>query len=148
MFLVNIAKKIYILEYGPEIKADKQNQYIASKSGKIEIITNAKVKEIKGDKFIESIVYEDKKSGKEKILSLEGVFVEIGYKPNASFIKDLVDFNKNGEIEVDLKNYQTKTPGLFAVGDVNSGDFKQIIIACGEGATASLSAFNYLKKHE
>jgi thioredoxin-disulfide reductase len=148
LFLVNIAKKIYILEYGPEIKADKKNQYIASKSGKIEIITNAGVKEIKGDKFVKSIIYEDKNSGKEKILPLEGVFVEIGYQPSTSFVKDLVDFNENGEIEVDLKNYQTKTPGLFAVGDVNTGAFKQIIIACGEGATAALSAFNYLKKHE
>jgi alkyl hydroperoxide reductase subunit F len=148
LFLVNLAEKIYILEYGSGVKADKENQEAVKKSGKVEIITEAAVKEIRGDSFVNSIVYQDRQSQKEKTLSLEGVFVEIGYKPSSSFIKNLVDLNENKEIEVDKETYQTKTPGLFAVGDVNVGKFKQIVIACGEGAKAALAAFNYLKKYE
>lgn len=147
IFLSNIAKKIYILEYGQEVKADIKNQELAKKSGKVEIITGAALKEIQGNKFVNSIVFEDRKTGKEKKLKLEGIFVEIGSVPAIGFVKDLVDFNKKDEIEVDFETYQTKTPGLFAAGDVNVGKVKQIVAACGEGAKAALSAYEYLKNY-
>ena len=147
-FLGNLAKKIYILEYSPEIKADKENQEIVGKIDKIEIITNVALKEIKGNKFVSSVVYNNRESGEEKVLDVEGVFIEIGLQPITSFVKDLVDFNERDEIVVDLDTFETKTPGLFAAGDVNMGKFKQIAIACGEGTKATLSVFNYLKKLE
>lgn len=148
LFLTNLAKKIYILEYGPEVTADKENQEMVKKIGKVEIITQALLKEIQGDKFVNSIIYQDRKTKKEKTLVVQGVFVEIGLRPATSFVKDLVDFNEKDEIKVEFENYQTKTLGLFAVGDVNVGRFKQIITACGEGAKASLAAFNYLRKQK
>jgi len=140
------AKKIFILEYSPEVKASVENQEMVQKTGKVEIITNAALKEIQGEKFVNSIVYEDKKTGQEKKMELEGVFVEIGWQPSSAFAKDLVDFNERCEIKVDFETYQTKTPGLFAAGDVNIGKIKQIIAACGEGAKAALAAFEYIKK--
>lgn len=148
LFLTNLAKKIYILEYGPEVTADKENQEMVKKIGKVGIITQALLKEIQGDKFVNSIIYQDRKTKKEKTLVVQGVFVEIGLRPATSFVKDLVDFNEKDEIKVEFENYQTKTLGLFAVGDVNVGRFKQIITACGEGAKASLAAFNYLRKQK
>lgn len=146
LFLSNIAKKIYILEYGSEVKADKDNQTAVKKTGKVQIITNAALKEIKGDKFVNSIVYQDKETKKEQVLDVEGVFVEIGYQPTTSFVKGLVDFNEQDEIKVEFETCQTKTPGLFAAGDVNVGRFKQVTTACGEGTKAALAAFNYLKR--
>lgn len=80
-----------------------------------------------------------------KTLEVKGVFVEIGNQPATSFVKDLVDFNERDEIKVDFENFQTKTPGLFAAGDVNLGKFKQIVTAAGEGAKAALAAYDYLK---
>lgn len=148
IFLSKIVKKIYILEGGSEIKADKSNQDIVKKAGKTEIITSTLVKKIQGDKFVNSIVYQNKETGEEKTLSIEGVFVEIGYQPSTSFAKDLVNFNKRDEIEVEFESYLTKTPGLFAAGDVNSGKHKQISTACGEGAKAALSAYEYLQKQK
>ena len=146
IFLSNIAKKIYILEYSEKVVADAENQERAEKTGKVEVITSAAVKEVRGEKFVNSLVYQDRKTGKEITLPLEGVFVEIGSQPSTSFAKDLVDFNEKDEIMVEFETYQTKTPGLFAAGDVNVGSFKQIVTACGEGAKAALAAYNYLQK--
>jgi len=146
IFLSKIAKKIYILEYGEKVKADAVNQERVKKTGKAQIITNIIIKEIKGNKFANSIIYQDRKTGKKFILPLDGVFVEIGYQPATSFIKGLVDFNERDEIKVDFETCQTKTPGLFAAGDVNVGQFKQIVTACGEGAKAALSVYNYLER--
>ena len=160
IFLLNYAKKIYILEYAPEVAADKTNQEIVIKSGKVEIITNVSLKEIKGKDpariplsarsnaggFVDSIIYEDRKTNETKILKVEGVFVEVGNQPATSFVKGLVDFNVRDEIKVESETCQTKTLGLFAAGDANAGSFKQIITACGEGAKSALAAYQYLKK--
>jgi thioredoxin reductase len=146
IFLSKIAKKIYILEYGEKIKADAENQERAKKTRKVEVITNAQVKKIQGNQFVNSIIYQDRKTGKERTLPLEGIFVEIGSQPATSFVKDLVDFNERDEIKVDFETFQTKTPGLFAAGDVNVGSYKQIITACGEGAKSALAAYDYLEK--
>jgi thioredoxin-disulfide reductase len=139
------AKKIYILEYGERVMADLENQELAKKMGKVEIITNALLKEIKGERFVNAIIYQDRKTGENKELKVEGVFVEIGSQPASSFAGDLVDFNEKGEIKVDFETFQTKTPGLFAAGDVNEGKYKQIVTAAGEGAKAALAAAEYLR---
>jgi thioredoxin-disulfide reductase len=144
--LAQWAKKIYILEYGDTVKADIENQDRAKKTGKVEIITNAALKEIKGKNFVTEIIYENRKTGKEKSLKLDGVFVEIGSIPASAIAKDLVELNERCEIKVDFETYQTKTPGLFAAGDVNEGKVKQIITACGEGAKAALAAYEYIRK--
>ena len=146
IFLGKIAKKIYILEYGPEVKADVENQERVKKTGKVEIITNAQIKKIQGDQFVNSLIYENRKAKKEVVLAVEGIFVEIGFQPSTSFAKDLVNFNEKDEIIVDFETFQTKTPGLFAAGDVNVGKFKQIVTATGEGAKVSLAAYDYLEK--
>ena len=145
IFLVKLARKIYILEYGENVRADAKNQERVKKTGKVEIITNAQVMKIQGKQFVNSLIYEDRKTGKEKKLLVEGVFIEIGSQPATSFVKDLVDFNERDEIVVEFETSQTKTPGLFAAGDCNVGKFKQIITACGEGAKASLAVYDYLQ---
>ena len=76
-------------------------------------------------------------------LPLQGVFVQIGLVPNTDFLSDLITRNRIGEIEVDAKG-ATSMPGVFAAGDCTTAPFKQIIIAMGSGATAALSAFDYL----
>ena len=97
------------------------------------------------NKFVEKIIYQDNETKKNKTLSLEGIFVEIGSQPATSFIKDLVDFNERDEIIVEFETCQTKTPGLFAAGDVTDVRWKQIVVAAGEGCKAGLSAYDYLR---
>ena len=146
IFLSNYVKKIYILEYSPQVKADKENQDLVSKHKNIEVITNAKILRIKGKTFVNSITYEDLLSKKENTLQVDGVFVEIGYRPSTSFVKDLVDLNEKDEIIFEPKTLETKTPGLFSAGDCNVSKYKQIVMASGEGAKAALSAYEYIKK--
>ena len=141
------AKKVYILEYSSKIGADEINQRRIKDTEKVQIVISAALKKIKGNKFVDSIEYQDRKTKKNEVLSVEGVFVEIGSQPATSFLENLVDFNKINEIKVDFETCQTKTPGLFAAGDVNVGPFKQIVTACGEGAKAALAAYNYLIRY-
>ena len=125
---------------------DEINKKDAVKSEKIEIITNAAVKEIKGGVMVNSLVYQDNISKENKTLEVQGIFIEIGNQPATSLAKGLVDFTKRDEIQVESEVFQTKTPGLFAAGDNNSGPYKQIVTAAGEGCKTALAAYDYLRK--
>lgn len=146
--LAQWADKVYILEYGGKISADFENQEKGKKTGKIEVITNAQAKEIKGDKFVNSLIYSDVGTGKENNLTVKGVFIEIGRQPATSFVKGLVEFNEKDEIKVNPFSGETSTPGLFAAGDADNVPYKQIVVAAGEGCKAALSAYGYLQKSD
>ncbi|GMX58781.1 MAG: thioredoxin-disulfide reductase [Candidatus Microsyncoccus archaeolyticus] len=139
MFLNKYALEIIILEQGSFSKASKEIQEKAFETG-IKLIVNAEVKEIKGNDFVEEVLYNN------EIIKTDGVFIQIGYVPDASFAKDLIDVNEKGEILINFETLETKTPGLFAAGDINAGKVKQIVTACGEGAQAAMYAYNYLIK--
>lgn len=143
--LIPYATKVYILEISNKLLADEIEQEKARKSGKIEIIMRAKVLEIKGKNMVESIIYQDLGSNQAKELAVQGVFVQVGYLPMADFLKDLVDLSQVGEIIIDPETGATKTPGLYAAGDVTDIKYKQIIVAAGEGAKAALSAYSFLQ---
>jgi len=146
LFMTNYANKIYVLEFGPEIKADQQNKNDVAKSDKIEVIINASVKEIKGETMVSSLIYQDNISKEMKTLEIQGIFIEIGSQPATSLAKGLVDFTKRDEIMVNAEVFSTKTPGLFSAGDNNSGPYKQIVTAAGEGCKTALAAYDYLRK--
>ncbi|NQT33112.1 MAG: FAD-dependent oxidoreductase [Candidatus Omnitrophica bacterium] len=140
--LIKIAKHIYLINITPELGGDTIIRDKVAASDNVTIMNNSQVKEIFGSTFVEGIKIETEK--KEETLSLEGVFVEIGLKPNTAFKSDL-EKNEQGEIVVNCNN-ETNTPGIFAAGDVTNVLEKQIIIAAGEGAKATLSAFRYISK--
>jgi alkyl hydroperoxide reductase subunit F len=94
--------------------------------------------------LVESTVVETSAGKKE--YQVNGILIEIGAIPNCSLISGLVDLNKKMEVIVNCAN-ETKTAGLFAAGDVTSAPEKQIIVAAGEGAKASLSSYMYLSRH-
>ena len=144
--LSNYANKIYILIMGTEIRADSINQNKVKDNNKIEVVTQAEIKEIKGDKFVNEVIYTDNQENKDVNLKVSGLFVEIGSQPAVSFTKDLLDLNDKNEIVVDSKNLRTSVDGIWAAGDVNSLLFKQIVIAAGEGAIAAMDVSNYLQK--
>jgi thioredoxin-disulfide reductase len=144
LFLNSYAKKIYILEYGDTVRCGKENEDKICSVAKATIITSAELKEIRGDDFVNQIVYKDRKTEEEKTLDVQGVFVQAGYEPATRFLKDMVELNGRKEVIVNFETFETKTPGLFAVGDVNSQKVKQIVVACGQGATAVVNAYKYI----
>jgi len=142
--MIKYAKKVYILEFFPETKGDPITKDKLAQSGIVEFITNVSIKEIKGTKFVESLIYEDRKTGKDFEINVAGVFISIGMMPKVGFAQKLIDLNKIGEVIIDKDN-NTKTPGVFAAGDITDIKYEQIVIACGEGAKAVLAATDYLK---
>ncbi|TSD02057.1 MAG: thioredoxin reductase [Parcubacteria group bacterium Athens0714_26] len=141
--LLAYANKIYVMDVLSQITGDEIIQEQLKKSGKVEFITNAKIKEIKGGNFVEKIIYSD--GDDEKELNVQGIFVNIGWMPSSGLAKELVKINKAGEIIIDHNTNETSVPGIFAAGDVTDIKYKQCVIAAAEGAKAALSAYEYLK---
>ncbi len=112
-----------------------------------EIIDRAKITGIRGELTVKSILLRRLDAGLEEELEVDGVFVEMGYVADTSWLKDLVEINENGEIAVD-KLCRTSREGIFAAGDVTNMPYKQAVIAAAQGAIAALSANNYILKLE
>ncbi len=108
----------------------------------ITVHTGSHVSELHGEKFLSGVTIKDDQ-GKEQLINLDGIFIEIGWLPNTDMVENLVQLNGKKEIIVDI-NAHTNTPGIYAAGDVTSVKSKQIIIASGDGAKAALEAFEYL----
>lgn len=143
------ASGIYLFEYGDTLKGDPVTQEEIKKNPKLkEIILNAQTIEVIGDKFVTSLKYKDRKSGEEKILAVDGVFVEIGSVPNSEMVKGLVDLDRWGQVVIDSKHATTSHPGIFAAGDITDDPYKQNNISAGDAVKAALSAYAYLLKRE
>ena len=108
----------------------------------VKVLNETQVTSIVGDKMVNGIKV--KRSGKEEIIPIQGIFVEIGLIPNSKFAKN-VDKNEYGEIKINCKN-ETSIPGIFAAGDVTDVSEKQIVIAAGEGSKSALAVFKYLNQ--
>lgn len=142
--LSGIAKSVTLIEFMPELKADKVLQEKLAEQPNVKTILNSATVKVNGNEFVESIVYKSRETDEEKILNVEGMFVEIGLSPRSEVVKGLVETNKIGEIVINPENNSTSVAGIFAAGDVTNIRQKQIIIAMGEGAKAALGAFEYL----
>ena len=143
------ASEIYLLEYGDAVKGDPVTAEEIKKNPKLkEIILNAETLEITGEKFMAGLKYKDRKSGEEKILAVDGVFVEIGSIPNSEMLKGLVELDKYGQVVIDSKHASTSQPGIYAAGDITDDPYKQNNISAGDAVKAALSAYNYLLKNK
>ncbi|MEK7596229.1 MAG: FAD-dependent oxidoreductase [Patescibacteria group bacterium] len=142
--LLPYAGKIYLLIRSEKIKGDPVIQEQIKVSSKAEIIFNADTKEILGDKFVSGLKYVDLKSGEEKELKLDGVFVEIGAEPNSKIAEGLVKINEWKEVMIDHRTGATSQPGIFAAGDVTDVKYKQNNVSAGDAIKAALSAYEYL----
>ncbi len=140
--LLKIAKKVYFINNAPGLGGDPVMREKIESSPKVKIFNGSTVSAILGDKMVTGIKV--KTAGREELINVEGVFVEIGLIPNSKFASG-IDKNKLGEININSSN-ETNIPGVFAAGDVTDVPEKQIIIAAGEGSKAALGAFKYLSR--
>ena len=145
LLLAKYANKVYVLENSDKMKGDQVTQDKLKESGLAELLINAEMKEIKGKKFVNAIVYKDKTSGEERELAAEGVFVAIGMIPNSDFLKGVCDLNQWGEVVINPRTNATSHVGVFAAGDVTDVPEKQTIIAAGDGAKAALQCYKWLQ---
>ena len=145
--LAGIVKSVSVFEFLPELKADRVLVDQAESRANITIYKNVATKSIKATNGkVSAIEYIDRTTEKVHETALDGIFVQIGLLPNSQFIEGIVERTKHGEITINEK-CETSQPGIYACGDVSTVPFKQIVISMGEGAKASLSAFEYLLKN-
>lgn len=143
------ASEVYLMEYGEALKGDPVTQEEIKKNPKLKgIILNAQTVEVLGDKFVSGIKYKDRKTNEEKILAVDGIFVEIGSVPNSEMVKDLVELDKYGQVKIDSKHASTSYPGIFAAGDITDDPYKQNNISVGDAVKAALAAYAYLQQRE
>lgn len=140
--LEKYASKVYILNLNIDFQGDEIRKDKVKNSKKIETFLEVETTEFFGKDFLEGIKYKTK-TGEVKEISCNGAFIEVGWTPATSFLKDMVKLNNLSEIEIDLEN-RTNIPGLFAAGDVTNISEKQIVIAAGEGAKAALNLWRYI----
>jgi len=144
LLLSRMASKMYLILKGSKLAGDKDLVTTLENNKNIEIITQSSVKSISGNSTLQQIILVDS-SGAEKVLDVDALFIELGSKINLDYVKHLVKINTKGEIEIESGG-MTSHPAIFAAGDATTIPYKQIIVACGDGSNAGLSAFNYLEK--
>jgi alkyl hydroperoxide reductase subunit F len=142
--LAGLVSHVTVIEYDAQLRADAVLTRKLHSLANVTVITGAQTTEVIGDgQKVVALDYKDRQSGAAHTLELAGVFVQIGLVPNTDWLKGTVKLSPRGEIEVDARG-QTSVPGVFAAGDCTIVPYKQIVIAMGEGAKASLSAFDHL----
>mgnify|MGYP000170277197 CR=1 FL=1 len=142
--LAGIVSHVTLIEFDSQLRADAVLQAKMNSLANVTVIKSALTKEVLGEnQKVTGLRYEDRSTGQINTLELEGIFVQIGLLPNTDWLKGTIDLSPRGEIIVDAKG-ETSMPGVFAAGDCTTVPYKQIIIAMGEGAKASLGAFDYL----
>jgi alkyl hydroperoxide reductase subunit F len=142
--LAGVVAHVTVLEFGAELRADAVLVQKLNSLPNVTVKTQAQTTEITGDgNRVNGLTFTDRASGASHHVELEGVFVQIGLVPNTEFVKDVVELNRFGEIVIDAKCH-TSVEGVFAAGDATTVPYKQIVISAGEGAKASLSAFDHL----
>jgi len=144
LLLSRMASKMYLILKGSKLGGDKDLISTIENNKNIEIITQSSVKAITGNSVLQKITIVDS-SGAEKVLDVDALFIEMGSKINLDFVKHLVKINTKGEIEIESGG-GTSHPAIFAAGDATTIPYKQIVVACGDGSNAGLSAFNYVEK--
>jgi len=144
LLLSRMASKMYLILKGARLAGDKDLVAAIENNKNIEIVTQSSVKAVSGNSVLQQITIVDS-SGAEKVLDVDALFIEMGSKINLDYVKHLVKINTKGEIEIESGG-MTSHPAIFAAGDATTIPYKQIIVACGDGSNAGLSAFNYLEK--
>lgn len=142
--LAGIVAHVTLIEFDSQLRADAVLQKKLFSLANVTVITSALTTEVKGNgEKVVGLAYKERTTDVVKSIDLEGIFVQIGLLPNADWLKGTIELTPRGEIVVDERG-QTSMPGVFAAGDVTTVPYKQIIIAMGEGAKASLASFDYL----
>jgi thioredoxin reductase (NADPH) len=139
------ASKVYIVHRRDQLRAGQILKNKAFARPKLEPVWNTVVEGIIGDNKVSGLSLRNVKTGEITKLEVAGVFVAIGFEPNSQSFADIIELDKNGLIKTD-ELMATSAPGIFAVGDIRKNSLRQVAGAVGDGATAALSAFKYLRE--
>lgn len=141
--LMRVNAEIFLVNFTTGWQADETIQQRVKKYEKMHYLDNHEILRIEGKDSVASVVIKNRATGSEEKIPCDGVFIEVGLIPNSDPVKNLVTLNDLGEVVVDSFG-RTDMPGFYAAGDVTSVPYKQIVISAGDGAKATLSAYDFL----
>jgi len=145
LYLTKFVREVTIIHRRDRLRATKILQERVFTNKKINFAWDSVVTKILGNEKVEGILIQNKKTGKEKEIPCQGVFVFVGNVPNSNFLNELIKLDQKGYILTD-GNMMTSQEGIYACGDVRKKILRQVITACGEGATAAFAAQKYIEE--
>lgn len=150
-----VATALYVADLASEVKVSHRRDAFRAEEflvkalkekGNVEILWNTEVKEIKGEKLVNKAVIFNRKTNETMELPIDGVFIQVGEEPNSQLAKEAgVAVNEEGYIMIDVRQ-RTNIPGVYAAGDVTNHPVKQVGTAVGQGITAALEAYGYIRR--
>lgn len=143
-YLANICNKVTLLVRKDYMKASKAMQHRVSKTANIEVLYNTEIDEVLGDNVVEGVRAINNQTKQTTEISVTGVFIAIGHKPNSDLFKDVLDMDEVGYLITKGKSTKTNLPGVFAAGDIQDKEYRQAVTAAGSGCMAALDAERYL----
>ncbi|MEZ7993451.1 MAG: thioredoxin-disulfide reductase [Flavobacteriaceae bacterium] len=143
-YLANICKKVTVLVRKDYMRASKAMQHRVNKTENIEVLYNTELDEVLGDNVVDGVRVVNNISGDKEEISVMGLFIAIGHKPNTDLFKDVLEMDDIGYLITEGKTTKTNLPGVFAAGDVQDKEYRQAVTAAGTGCMAALDAERYL----
>ncbi len=145
LYLSNIVKKLYVIYRQKDFKFDSIDLETLKKKDNVTFIFNSTVSKLNGNEFIESITVRNNEDNNESEISVDGLFISIGFTPLSSLCEEILELSDNGYI---LSNEEctTNIDGVFVAGDVRKKSVRQLTTACSDGTIAAIKAFNYLNR--
>ena len=143
-YLANICRKVTVLVRKDYMRASKAMQHRVNKTENIEVLFNTELDEVIGDNVVDGVRVVHNLTGKKHEISVTGLFIAIGHKPNTELFKGVLDMDDTGYLITEGKTTKTNIPGVFAAGDVQDKEYRQAVTAAGTGCMAALDAERYL----
>jgi thioredoxin reductase (NADPH) len=147
IFLTRYATKVTIVHRRDELRAGAILQTRARGNAKIHFIWDSVIKEIRGEEKLTSVLVENVKTGEKTDVPTDGVFIFIGHTPNNEMYKGQLEMDEHGYLRVDT-HMRTSVEGVYACGEAADGEYKQVVISAGMGATAAIATTRYLETRE
>jgi thioredoxin reductase (NADPH) len=146
LYLSGLAANVKVIHRRDAFRCEEAYVKDIQTKQNVQILWNGEIREIKGDKVVEKVLIQDNKTGEIRELPVNAVFVQVGEAPNSQTAKDSgVETDEHGYIKTDF-NQCTNIPGVYAAGDVTNQPVKQVGTAVGQGITAALEAYAYIRR--
>jgi thioredoxin reductase (NADPH) len=146
LYIAGLASEVKLAHRRGTFRAEEALVKALEEKANVEILWNTEVKEVKGEKLVNEVTISNRSTGETKGLFVDGVFVQVGETPNSQVAKEAgVNVDKDEYVMIDIRQ-RTNIVGVYAAGDVTNHPVKQIGTAVGQGITAALEAYGYIRR--